>query len=177
MGIMEKEMETTIMGYLGYRIWGIWGSSKNIPKAIFYLLKGTIYWDYIIRGSRGGSQEYITELSVGLHWDYPALFEVLQKGNCRIMWGSRLHLQTLPLWLAELPQKLGETVGFGVYFFCERVACSQELEQYLGAGPTHEKMHRRNMLAPRLHYSQAPPHNIETTPCLLTLSPSLRKHP
>ena len=22
------------------RIWGIWGSSYNIPKAIFYLLKG-----------------------------------------------------------------------------------------------------------------------------------------
>ena len=28
MGIMEKTMETTIMGYIGYRyrIWGTWGS-------------------------------------------------------------------------------------------------------------------------------------------------------
>ena len=33
-------METTIMGYIGYRIWGIWGSYYNIPKAIFYVLKG-----------------------------------------------------------------------------------------------------------------------------------------
>ena len=39
-------METTIMG-LGFivppqvdRIWVIWGSYYNIPKAIFYLLKG-----------------------------------------------------------------------------------------------------------------------------------------
>ena len=41
-------METTIMG-LGFRaysppeadrIWGIWRSYYNIPKAIFYLLKG-----------------------------------------------------------------------------------------------------------------------------------------
>ena len=37
---MEKKMETTIMGYIGYRIWGIWGSHHNIPKAIFYLLRG-----------------------------------------------------------------------------------------------------------------------------------------
>ena len=44
MGIMEKKMETTIMGYIGYRIWGIWGSYYNISKAIFYLLTG----DYII---------------------------------------------------------------------------------------------------------------------------------
>ena len=40
MGIMEKKMETTIMGFIGYRIWGIWGSWYNRPKAIFYLLKG-----------------------------------------------------------------------------------------------------------------------------------------
>ena len=40
MGIMEKKMETTIMGYIGYRIWG---SYCNIPKARFYLLEG----DYI----------------------------------------------------------------------------------------------------------------------------------
>ena len=39
MGIMEKKMETTILGYIGYRIWGIW-ESYNIPKAIFYLPKG-----------------------------------------------------------------------------------------------------------------------------------------
>ena len=38
-------METTVYG-LGYgplqvvRIWVIWGSLYNIPKAIFYLLKG-----------------------------------------------------------------------------------------------------------------------------------------
>ena len=38
--IMEKKMETTIMGYLGYRIWGIWESYYNIPKAIFYLSEG-----------------------------------------------------------------------------------------------------------------------------------------
>ena len=25
MGIMEKNMETTIMVYTGYRVWGIWG--------------------------------------------------------------------------------------------------------------------------------------------------------
>ena len=33
-------METTMMGYMGYRVWGIgiWGSYHNIPKAIFYLL-------------------------------------------------------------------------------------------------------------------------------------------
>ena len=28
------------MGYMGFRIWGIWGSYFNIPKAIIYLLKG-----------------------------------------------------------------------------------------------------------------------------------------
>ena len=26
------------------RIWGIWGSYYNIPKAIFYLLKGDYRW-------------------------------------------------------------------------------------------------------------------------------------
>ena len=46
MGIMEKNMETTIVGYIGYKIWGIGGSSYNIPKAIFYLLKG----DYRVCG-------------------------------------------------------------------------------------------------------------------------------
>ena len=40
MGIMEKKMETTIMAYIGNRIWDIWGSYYNVPKAIFYLLKG-----------------------------------------------------------------------------------------------------------------------------------------
>ena len=40
MGIMEKKMETTIMGYIGYKIWGIWGSSYKMPKAIFDLLTG-----------------------------------------------------------------------------------------------------------------------------------------
>ena len=39
-------METTILGFKVYslpqvdRIWGIWGSFCNIPKAIFYLLEG-----------------------------------------------------------------------------------------------------------------------------------------
>ena len=33
-------METIIMGYIGFRIWGIWGSYYNIRKATFYLLKG-----------------------------------------------------------------------------------------------------------------------------------------
>ena len=37
---MEKKMETTIMGSTGYRIWAIWGSYYNLPKAIFYLLEG-----------------------------------------------------------------------------------------------------------------------------------------
>ena len=36
MGIMEKNMETTIMGWIGYRTWSIWGSYK----AMSYLLKG-----------------------------------------------------------------------------------------------------------------------------------------
>ena len=40
MGITEKKMESTIMGYIRYRIWGIWGSYYHIPKAIFYLLQG-----------------------------------------------------------------------------------------------------------------------------------------
>ena len=40
MGIIEKTMETTTMGYIGYRIWGIWGSYYIISKAISYLLKG-----------------------------------------------------------------------------------------------------------------------------------------
>ena len=42
MGRMEKKMETTIMGNMGYRVWGIWGSSSDIPRAIFYLLKGGV---------------------------------------------------------------------------------------------------------------------------------------
>ena len=59
---MENEMETR--GYIGVirvivpllvdRIWVIWGSYFNIPKAIFYLLQG----DYILRalmGEWGGS--------------------------------------------------------------------------------------------------------------------------
>ena len=37
---MEENMEATIMGSIGYRIWGIWGSYCNIPKAIVCLLKG-----------------------------------------------------------------------------------------------------------------------------------------
>ena len=45
MGIMEKKMETPIMGYLRYRIRGIWGFYYSIPKATFYLLKGG-YSDY-----------------------------------------------------------------------------------------------------------------------------------
>ena len=32
-------MEITIMGYIGYRIWGIWGSHYSIPKLILYQLK------------------------------------------------------------------------------------------------------------------------------------------
>ena len=43
MGIMEKKMESTIYYnriYILGRIWGIWGSYYNIPRAIFYLLKG-----------------------------------------------------------------------------------------------------------------------------------------
>ena len=40
MGIMEKKMETTILGYIVYRIWGTWASFHNIPKAMIYLLKG-----------------------------------------------------------------------------------------------------------------------------------------
>ena len=39
-------METTIMGYIGYRIWGIWGSYYKIPKAIFCLLKADHNDDY-----------------------------------------------------------------------------------------------------------------------------------
>ena len=31
------------------RIWGIWGSCYNIPKAIFYLLKGD-YWNEVLGG-------------------------------------------------------------------------------------------------------------------------------
>ena len=38
-----NKTETTIMGYIGHRIWGIWGSYYTIPKAIFYLLKGDLY--------------------------------------------------------------------------------------------------------------------------------------
>ena len=30
MGIMEKKEETTILGYMGYRTWSIWGSFLNI---------------------------------------------------------------------------------------------------------------------------------------------------
>ena len=33
-------MEVTILGYIGYRIWGIWGSHYSIPKPILYQLKG-----------------------------------------------------------------------------------------------------------------------------------------
>ena len=29
MGTMEKKMETTMMGYIGYRIGGIFGSGRN----------------------------------------------------------------------------------------------------------------------------------------------------
>ena len=36
---MEKKKETIIMGFIGYRIWGIWGSDFDIPKATFYLVK------------------------------------------------------------------------------------------------------------------------------------------
>ena len=45
---MKKNMETTTMGYTGYRIWGKWGSYYSIPKAIFHLLKGDC-----IRGTSG----------------------------------------------------------------------------------------------------------------------------
>ena len=34
------QMETTTMSYVRYRTWGKRGSHYNIPKAIFYLLKG-----------------------------------------------------------------------------------------------------------------------------------------
>ena len=38
-------METTIIGYIGYRICGIWGSRYNIPKAHSIYLRGTIeFW-------------------------------------------------------------------------------------------------------------------------------------
>ena len=33
MGIMEKKMEAIVTGYIGYRIWGIWGSYYNVSKA------------------------------------------------------------------------------------------------------------------------------------------------
>ena len=32
-------MEIITMGYIGDRIWGIWGSYNNIPKGILDLLK------------------------------------------------------------------------------------------------------------------------------------------
>ena len=40
---MENKIETTTLYYSPPevdRIWGIWGSYYNIPKARFYLLKG-----------------------------------------------------------------------------------------------------------------------------------------
>ena len=44
-GIMEKKMETTIMGYIGIYYGVCGGSYYNIPKAMFYLLKGDYtYW-------------------------------------------------------------------------------------------------------------------------------------
>ena len=43
MGIMEKKMETTIMSYVGYRIWGIRGSYFNIPKGHILSTLGGLY--------------------------------------------------------------------------------------------------------------------------------------
>ena len=49
------------------RIWGIWGSYYNIPKAIFYLLKGdsrgTIAWPLNLPGLK-------TDLGpmLGVYW-------------------------------------------------------------------------------------------------------------
>ena len=39
-GMMEKKMETTILGYRWYRIQGMWGSYYHVLKTIVYLLKG-----------------------------------------------------------------------------------------------------------------------------------------
>ena len=41
-------MEATIMGYIGYRIWGIWGYSYNIPES------------KLVRGSRNGMEPDLT---------------------------------------------------------------------------------------------------------------------
>ena len=35
MGIMEKKMETTILGYIGYRIWGIWESYEGLRVPLY----------------------------------------------------------------------------------------------------------------------------------------------
>ena len=35
-------METTIMGSIGYRIWGIWGSCYKILKSYSIYLRGSI---------------------------------------------------------------------------------------------------------------------------------------
>ena len=48
MEIMAKKMEATIMGYIGHRIWGIWGSSYNIPES------------KLVRGSRNGMEPDVT---------------------------------------------------------------------------------------------------------------------
>ena len=34
-----------------FRIWGMWGSHYNIPKAIFYLLKGGLYIQLHTKGT------------------------------------------------------------------------------------------------------------------------------
>ena len=63
MGIIEKKTETTIRGYVGYRIWGMWGPYCNIPEAIFYLLKGD-YRVWACLGSTGLLLRNVNEVTL-----------------------------------------------------------------------------------------------------------------
>ena len=44
-GIMEKKMETTIMGYIGYRLQGMWGCSLCLRLCLLKLVLGLRIWD------------------------------------------------------------------------------------------------------------------------------------
>ena len=60
------------------RLWGIWGSYSNIPKAVFYLLKGgyRLWGVFIVRGL-GTRKQKCKDVVV---WVYVVGFGVLGPG-------------------------------------------------------------------------------------------------
>ena len=115
------------------RKWGIWGSYYNIPKTIFYLLKGDDrLWEqpvpYLVAGSKPRSRSGSPEANTYARWFNLLLFGILYMGFPKIR-GTFLGLpiiRTIVYWglywgtliLGNYHMRGGSTCYFSGYFIC-----------------------------------------------------------